>query len=61
VRPGDDALRHLHEIELAARDAYLALISRIRTDDYLISAAFILTDEVRHLTVLSRALGLRIY
>lgn len=61
VGPGDAALRHLHEIETAARDAYLALISRIRTDDYLQSAAYILGDEVRHVTVWARALGLRIY
>ena len=61
LHPGDDAVRRLHEIELAARDAYLALVSRIGTTDYLSSAAYILADEVRHLTVWSRALGLRIY
>ena len=49
------------EIEIAAQRAYTGLISRIRTDDYLLSAAFILVDEVRHMTVWQRVLGLRIY
>ncbi|HEY5908569.1 MAG TPA: DUF4439 domain-containing protein [Vicinamibacteria bacterium] len=44
-------------IEEAAQDAYLALISEIRTQDYLLSAGFILVDEVRHLTVWKRVLG----
>jgi hypothetical protein len=58
---GEAALRELHEIERAAGDAYLAVIGNIRTDDYLLSAAYILNDEVRHLTTWARALGLRIY
>jgi hypothetical protein len=48
-------------IEIAAQQAYTALISRIRTQDYLLSAAFILVDEVRHMTVWRRVLGMRIY
>ena len=55
----DDLLRQAHLIEEAAQDAYLALISQIRTRDYLLSAGFILVDEVRHLTVWKRVLGLR--
>ena len=45
------------EIEVAAQEAYTALISQIRTKDYLLSAAFILVDEVRHMTVWQRVLG----
>jgi hypothetical protein len=58
---GDTVLRQAVEIELLAQDAYTALISQIRTRDYLLSAAFILVDEVRHLTVWRRVLGLKIY
>ena len=54
-------LRAALQIEVAAQEAYTALISRIRTQDYLLSAAFILVDEVRHMTVWRRALGMRIY
>jgi len=61
LQNGDDALRQCLEIELAAQRAYLAINSRIRTKDYLLSAAFILVDEVRHMTVWRRVLGLRIY
>jgi Ferritin-like domain len=58
---GDAFVRLALEIEVAAQRAYTGLISRIRTDDYLLSAAFILVDEVRHMTVWQRVLGLRIY
>jgi len=58
---GDAFLRLALEIEDAAQRAYTALISGIRTRDYLLSAAFILVDEVRHQTVWRRVLGLRIY
>jgi len=54
-----DLLRQAHLIEEAAQDAYLALISEIRSRDYLLSASFILVDEVRHLTVWKRVLGLK--
>jgi hypothetical protein len=54
-------VRQAHVIERAAQDAYLALISQIRTKDYLLSAGFILVDEVRHLTVWRRVLGLRVW
>ena len=39
-----------------AASAYTGLISQIRTDDYLLSAGFILVDEVRHMTVWRRVL-----
>lgn len=58
---GDAFIRLALEIEVAAQRAYTGLISRIRTNDYLLSAAFILVDEVRHMTVWQRVLGLRIY
>ncbi len=58
---GDEFVRLALEIEIAAQRAYTGLISRIRTEDYLLSAAFILVDEVRHMTVWQRLLGLKIY
>jgi len=58
---GDAFIRAALEIEVAAQRAYTALISGIRTNDYLLSAAFILIDEVRHTTVWRRVLGLEIY
>ena len=61
LRNGDDLLRRALRIEIAAQEAYSALISQIRTKDYLLSAAFILVDEVRHETVWRRVLGLKIY
>jgi hypothetical protein len=61
VGSGDDVIRRALEIEIAAQQAYTALISQIRTKDYLLSAAFILVDEVRHMTVWRRVLGLTIY
>ncbi len=61
ARPGEEFIRQALEIEVAAQLAYTGLISRIRTDDYLLSAGFILVDEVRHMTVWRRVLGLRIY
>ncbi len=61
LRSGDEMLRHALRIEIAAQEAYSALISQIRTKDYMLSAAFILVDEVRHETVWRRVLGLKIY
>jgi hypothetical protein len=61
VRDGDAMLRLAVDVELAAQKAYTALISQIRSEDYLLSAAFILIDEVRHLTTWRRALGQRVY
>jgi hypothetical protein len=60
-RAGDETIAQLLEIEIAAQRAYTALLSQIRTGDYLLSAAFILVDEVRHMTVWERVLGRRIY
>ena len=61
VRPGDAFVRQALEIEVAAQLAYTGFVSQIRTDDYLLSAGFILVDEVRHMTVWRRVLGLTIY
>lgn len=61
VAGGDAMVRLALEIELAAQKAYTALISQIASDDYLLSAAFILVDEVHHLTVWRRVLGRPIY
>jgi rubrerythrin len=61
LRTADDLIREALLIEVAAQRAYLAVISQIRTKDYLLSAAFILVDEVRHMTVWRRVLGLKIY
>jgi hypothetical protein len=61
LRSGDDLIRRALEIEIAAQQAYSALVSQIRTKDYMLSAAFILVDEVRHETVWRRVLGLKIY
>jgi hypothetical protein len=57
---GDDWIRRALTIEIAAQDAYGTLISQIRGKDYLLSAAFILVDEIRHMTVWRRVLGLKI-
>jgi Ferritin-like domain len=61
LRSADDLIREALLVEEAAQRAYLAVISQIRTQDYLLSAAFILVDEVRHMTVWRRVLGLKIY
>jgi len=58
---GDAVIRRLLTIEAAAESAYLRLIGHIRTNDYLLSAAFIVVDEARHQTIWRRALGLSIY
>jgi hypothetical protein len=58
---GDGVIRRLLSIENAAESAYLRLIGQIRTNDYLLSAGFIVVDEARHQTIWRRALGLSIY
>ena len=58
---GEVFIRQALEVERAAQRAYSALVSEIGTRDYLLSAAFILVDEVRHITVWRRVLGLSIY
>lgn len=58
---GDAVIRRLLSVEAAAESAYLRLIGRIRTNDYLLSAGFIVVDEARHQTIWRRALGLNIY
>jgi hypothetical protein len=61
LAPGDEMVQAVLAIEDAAQRAYVTLISQIGTKDYLLSAAFILVDEVRHMTVWRRVLGMRIY
>lgn len=61
LNSADQLIRAALQIEIAAQEAYTALISQIRTRDYLLSAAFILVDEVRHMTVWQRVLGIKIY
>lgn len=61
ARAGEPFIRQALEVERAAQRAYSSLVSQIHTPDYMLSAAFILVDEVRHITVWRRALGLRIY
>jgi hypothetical protein len=61
IPDADTLIREALEIEIAAQRAYTSLISQIGTKDYLLSAAFILVDEVRHMTVWRRVLGYRIY
>lgn len=61
VSSGDELLREALEVEHAAQLAYLKVISQIRTRDYLLSAAFVMVDEVRHVTVWRRVLGRRLY
>jgi hypothetical protein len=58
---GDETVQQLLDIEIAAQKAYTTLLSRVSGDDTLLSAAFILIDEVRHMTVWQRVLGLKIY
>jgi hypothetical protein len=58
---GEAFIRQALEVERAAQRAYSALVSQIGTRDYLLSAAFILVDEVRHITVWRRVLGMSIY
>jgi hypothetical protein len=61
LHAGEAFIRQALEVERAAQRAYSALVSQIGTRDYLLSAAFILADEVRHITVWRRVLGLSIY
>jgi hypothetical protein len=61
VATPDELLRTALAAETAAQDAYASLVGQIGTPDYLLSAAFILVDEVRHMTVWRRVLGLKIY
>lgn len=58
---GDAVIRRLLSVEAAAESAYLRLIGSIRTNDYLLSAGFIVVDEARHQTIWRRSLGLSVY
>jgi rubrerythrin len=61
IENGDQMVRLACDIERTAQRAYTALLSQIRSDDYTLSAAFILIDEVRHLTIWRRTLGQALY
>lgn len=61
IRDGQDLLVQALEVEQAAQRAYLKILSQIRTRDYRLAAAFVLIDEVRHMTVWQRVLGRRLY
>ncbi len=61
LRDGQDLLVQALEVEQAAQRAYLKILSQIRTRDYRLTAAFVLIDEVRHMTVWQRVLGRRLY
>lgn len=61
IRNGQDLLVQALEVEQAAQRAYLKILSQIRTRDYRLSAAFVLIDEVRHMTVWQRVLGRKLY
>jgi hypothetical protein len=62
--PGDDPeawLREAQRMEQAAIDAYSGVLRRIGDRDQRLAAAYILVDEVRHVTAWNAALGLRLY
>jgi hypothetical protein len=61
LEAGDAVIRQALRVEVAAQDAYAALIAQIREKDYLLSAGFILVDEVRHMTVWRHVLGMKVY
>jgi rubrerythrin len=62
--PADDPtawIRAAQRVEQAAIDAYTGVLRRIGDRDHRLAAAYILVDEVRHLTAWSAALGARLY
>jgi hypothetical protein len=62
--PRDDPqawIREARRMEQAAIDAYSGVLRRIGDHDQRLVAAYILVDEVRHVTAWSAALGLRLY
>jgi len=63
-RPRGDAeswIREALRMELAAEDAYSTVLRRIGDADQRLAAAYILVDEVQHLTVWRDVLGVRLY
>ncbi len=56
-----DILRLARELEKGAVDAYATLAANIKNKDVLNYGAQVLTDEVRHLTVLNSVLGMPNY
>jgi hypothetical protein len=61
IGPGEAAIRVALGVEIGAQAAYMNLLGHIETNDYLLSAAFILVDEIRHMTVWREVLGYTIY
>jgi len=62
--PPDDPtawIREARRMEQAAIDAYSGVLRRIGDRDQRLVAAYILVDEVRHVTAWSAALGMRLY
>jgi hypothetical protein len=63
-RPRGEAeawIREALRMELAAEDAYSTVLRRIDDADQRLAAAYILVDEVQHLTVWREVLGVRLY
>lgn len=61
IHGGTSWIRLALEVEHQATKAYSSVLPQIAARDYLLSAAFIVVDEVRHLTVWKKVLGQRIY
>jgi hypothetical protein len=61
IGPGEAVIKVALGVEIGAQAAYMKLLSHIETNDYLLSAAFILVDEIRHMTVWREVLGYSIY
>ncbi|HWX24200.1 MAG TPA: DUF4439 domain-containing protein [Vicinamibacteria bacterium] len=61
VAAGNSWIRAALEVEGAAQKAYTTVIPQIASRDYLLTAAFIVVDEVRHFTLWKRVLGQRVY
>jgi hypothetical protein len=57
---GHGWLKKAAQVELAAQQAYAKVIPAITEKDYQLTAAFIVVDEVRHLTVWKSVLGAKV-
>ncbi len=61
LKSDKDILKLAHRLEQGAVDAYASLASSIQNRTVLDYAAHVLADEVRHVTVLKSALGIKNY
>ena len=61
LRAGTPFVRAALEVERAAQKAYTTVIPQIASRDYLLAAAFIVVDEVRHAALWRKVLGQRNY